>query len=355
MQVLHVIPEIKLGGVEVTALKAARLARDKGLEYRILCLEGVAPELEKEVERLGDKVQVLERGKWNLGKYISAYFWMRRETPDAILFSLWRSVPLLLLCRMFRMRVPLYRFVHNTGFSHKLDRWFSCLAERCADRVLTDCQETKKALVDRLCETQMTVIPYVVLDGKSATGAYEKERCHAIYLGRVNPVKGIESAIQLVSLVNQGGAELHLDVFGPLEMSTEAVQGVVERYGATQWIHYKGELNPGDVGRVLSRYLFLIQLSQREGLGISVLEAMGYGTVPVVTPVGEIKNNVRDGVNGLVVYPTEDGMTETAERLCELIENKVQWQSLSQSAIHYARSYPDYLSELKRFIAESDF
>ena len=46
---------------------------------------------------------------------------------------------------------------------------------------------------------------------------------------------------------------------------------------------------------------FFIQSSFSEGMGISVLESMQLGLVPIVTNVGNIKNYCKDNFNSIII------------------------------------------------------
>ena len=70
-----------------------------------------------------------------------------------------------------------------------------------------------------------------------------------------------------------------------------------------------------------------------EGLPMSLLECMGYGAVPVITPVGSIPTVVTDHQNGLFIKVKDTD--SIVEATTYLHENRNQLQLMSQAARHY--------------------
>ena len=80
---------------------------------------------------------------------------------------------------------------------------------------------------------------------------------------------------------------------------------------------------------------------------MSLLEAMAWGLVPVVSPVGGIPEVVADGVNGLLVQP--DDPADIAAALRRLIDDPVLRADLSAAARRTAEdrfSIPRYSEKL---------
>ena len=71
-----------------------------------------------------------------------------------------------------------------------------------------------------------------------------------------------------------------------------------------------GPAHRNNIPEIAKNYTHFIQLSEREGLAISVIEAMQLGLVPVVTPVGEIPNYCKHMFNSFIVNDLEEGLDE---------------------------------------------
>ncbi len=62
-----------------------------------------------------------------------------------------------------------------------------------------------------------------------------------------------------------------------------------------------GPVSINQIIELSASYDYYLQLSDFEGMAMSVVEAMQSGLIPIVTPVGEILNYIEDGSNGFIV------------------------------------------------------
>ncbi len=82
-----------------------------------------------------------------------------------------------------------------------------------------------------------------------------------------------------------------------------------------------------------------------EHFGISTVEAMGGGSVPVVINAGGQKEIVHGGVNGFLW----DDLSELKEKTMQLIENFELWEKISKESLSTAKSFAE-----KNFCKEED-
>jgi glycosyltransferase involved in cell wall biosynthesis len=80
----------------------------------------------------------------------------------------------------------------------------------------------------------------------------------------------------------------------------------------------------------------LLMTSSVEGFPLTIAESMAYGCIPLVTPVGEIKNMLFHEKNALFT-DTEKCVEETILILNSLSTNPEQMQALSKNAYLYAK------------------
>jgi glycosyltransferase involved in cell wall biosynthesis len=115
---------------------------------------------------------------------------------------------------------------------------------------------------------------------------------HILYVGRLSAEKGI---LELVDACR--GLPLEIVGDGPLR---EQVGGSI------------GFVPPAELGRRFERAAVVAVPSRREGYGVVVREAMGWGRPVVATGVGGLIDAVEDGVTGLVVPPRDVGALRDA-------------------------------------------
>jgi glycosyltransferase involved in cell wall biosynthesis len=65
-------------------------------------------------------------------------------------------------------------------------------------------------------------------------------------------------------------------------------------------------------------------------MALSVVEAMQLGLVPIITPVGEIKNYCVDGFNAIVI----DNEKTAVNKVLDILNNLESFQNLRKNAIN---------------------
>jgi glycosyltransferase involved in cell wall biosynthesis len=81
---------------------------------------------------------------------------------------------------------------------------------------------------------------------------------------------------------------------------------------------------------VLAAMDIFVLPSLKEGLGLSLMEAMAQGLAVIGTNVGGIKTLIQDGINGLLVTPADiNGLSGAT---ISLLENSAKRQDLGNNA-----------------------
>ena len=84
------------------------------------------------------------------------------------------------------------------------------------------------------------------------------------------------------------------------------------------------------IANYASHCSFFIQLSHHEGMAMSVVEAMQFGLVPIVTNVGEIERYCIDYKNSIIY----EGLQKTFNKVFELKKSEIDFQEISNNAIN---------------------
>lgn len=102
-------------------------------------------------------------------------------------------------------------------------------------------------------------------------------------------------------------------------------------------MHFLGEVSQARLAQLLARHDILLMPSRFEGLGLSLIEAMGAGCVPVVSRLSGVTDTVvTDGQNGCLVAP---GSVRAAQRaIGALVADPTALQRMSAAALETART-----------------
>jgi glycosyltransferase involved in cell wall biosynthesis len=122
----------------------------------------------------------------------------------------------------------------------------------------------------------------------------------AIYLGLISDSKGAFDLIAAVArLAPAARARLRLVMAGNGE--AERARRAVVQKGLSDCIEVRDWLDPQQRDRLLGESQLFILPSYREGLPMSMLEAMAWGLAPICSPVGSIAEVISHGCNGMLV------------------------------------------------------
>jgi D-inositol-3-phosphate glycosyltransferase len=185
-------------------------------------------------------------------------------------------------------------------------------------------------------------------EAKCAIGVPDTDRM-LLFVGRIEPLKGIETLIRAIALMRQAGVTdqhpHYLAVIGgdpnasPIDMDSEMVrlQQLSSELGLEDLILFLGKRSQSSLPYYYSAAEVLIMPSHYESFGMVALEAMACGTPVVASQVGGLAFLIQDGVTGYVV-PGGDPLA-LSERLTELITRPELRQQLGEQASAYARNY----------------
>lgn len=132
------------------------------------------------------------------------------------------------------------------------------------------------------------------------TGTAPSGSVRLISVGRLVDAKDYPTLFAAAATLRAEGREFSLSIVGDGDLRAN-VEANVARSGLNDTVRLLG--NRTDVGSLLQSSDAFVLSSRREGLPVSVLEALATGLPVVATKVGAIPDVVNDGENGLLVPP----------------------------------------------------
>ncbi|MDX9992719.1 MAG: glycosyltransferase [Anaerolineales bacterium] len=187
-------------------------------------------------------------------------------------------------------------------------------------------------------------------DAKEYVGIPKEDRM-ILFVGRIEPLKGVGTLIKAMSCLNLKEFErpAYLVVIGgdpnlPAEqMSAEMLrlQGLCEDLCMDRMVVFLGKREQGSLPYYYSAAEVLVMPSHYESFGMVALEAMACGTPVVASQVGGLAFLIQDGVTGFHV-PDQDE-DALCDRLNRILGDSSLRQRMGAAAAEYASRYSWHL------------
>ncbi len=166
-----------------------------------------------------------------------------------------------------------------------------------------------------------------------------------LYVGRVNPEKGLDILIKAFLKLPAGWK---LKIVGPYEISqggggTEYLSSLKALAG-TAPIEFTGPIfSAGDLNEVYqsaSVFIYPSTAEKGETFGLAPLEAMAWGTPPIVSDLSCFKDFITDGVNGLVFdHRKNDAVDQLAAKMNLLMSDADTRAAMGQEALKVGKTH----------------
>lgn len=157
-----------------------------------------------------------------------------------------------------------------------------------------------------------------------------------MYLGRLKEYKNIDIALKAFAQLLDELPHARFSIVGSGEL-LPTLKELVARLRISDNVEFLGKVPETDKARLLSKSWVVIQPSQLEGWGITVIEANASGTPVIASKVNGLIDSIVDGKTGLLVEKGSVRQFALAMRL--LARNESYRQQLSEEAIRWAKNF----------------
>jgi D-inositol-3-phosphate glycosyltransferase len=229
-----------------------------------------------------------------------------------------------------------------------------------ADRIIisTPAEQSQMEFLYRADSQKMIIIPPGVDTSRFYKISNDEARavigvpagdCMILYVGRIEPLKGVETLIRAISIMEKNGimhtCPHYLTIIGgdpeasPENMNAEMkrLQDLSTELGINDLIIFLGKRSQDTLPYYYSAAQIVVVPSHYESFGMVALEAMACGTPVVASQVGGLAFLVQEGVTGYVI-PDDDPQI-LVDRLTRLIKQPDLRKQMGQQAIEVAKSY----------------
>jgi len=171
---------------------------------------------------------------------------------------------------------------------------------------------------------------------QEATKKYPDVPGRILFVGRLEPMKGVDTLLDVFARVHAGfpNAQLHLVGDGTLRTKLWRQANAL---GIVKAVTFLGYLPPLGVAREFAEAEIFCALSRSEALGNVFLEAQASGCPVVATRVGGIPEIVEDLEAGLLV-PVDD-VTAATEAVETLLASTELRHTMAKKGMAFAKAY----------------
>ncbi len=286
---------------------------------------------------------------------IHSHYWMS-GIAAAMLKDAW-GIPIVhMFHTLGAMKNRIARHAEEREGQYRVDGEKQVLAR--ADRVIvaTPAERSQLQFLYQADARQMVIIPPGVdtsrfypipQDEARAYIGVSPDDCMALFVGRIEPLKGIDSLMKAVAILGMHDAAhpFYVAIIGgdpdaaPEEMTEEMarLQGLCDDLCLGQMALFLGKRAQDTLPYYYSAAEVLVMPSHYESFGMVALEAMACGTPVIASQVGGLAYLVRDGETGYhVPYDSPDVL---AEKLGALLGDEALRKRMGEQAASYAREY----------------
>jgi glycosyltransferase involved in cell wall biosynthesis len=197
-------------------------------------------------------------------------------------------------------------------------------------RFVVASESSRRDLFSRgIASSRICVIPYGLSRQASGAARVPRERFRVVYVGRLEPYKRIEVLLR-------AAAEL-LPRFPALEVviagrggDRARLERIASELGLATRARFAGFVSDAERDALYASARAAIQPSEKEGYGLSVIEANAFGTPVVASDSPGLRDAVRDGETGFLAEPGNS--SAFAERLAALLGDDALHARLSDAA-----------------------
>lgn len=164
---------------------------------------------------------------------------------------------------------------------------------------------------------KIEVIPHPLDDSFDVEHASDfREPIRLLYVGYLEPQKGVDKLVPILSALRENGLDVRLTVVGDGQERT-AIEQQTKRAGVQQWIDVRGYVPNAELPKIYAAHDVLIHPGiWEEPLARVYIEALATGTPIVTSEYGSIREIIGEG--GVTV----DGSVEDFERaIADLVTN----------------------------------
>ncbi|GLS84594.1 WecB/TagA/CpsF family glycosyltransferase [Paraferrimonas haliotis] len=247
----------------------------------------------------------------------------------------------------WRVSAPMVVSTHG-GFFHSK---FASMAKRLYFNTVTRlslrafqyvlaCSNNDLLRFSKINQKRLLLIENGVDVSKFANAASPQYQPHFIFIGRFSDNKRLPQLIDTLSEVNKiGSVKVRLSIIGKdWDNNKLLLTEKISTLNAQGWVSIYCELADDEIRALVSSASYICSASEYEGFGLTILEGMAAGLIPVVSDIASFNRIIHNAKVGLIT-PFNDP-AQDAKRIVQFCNHvSEQYQSLRSKAISASQEY----------------
>lgn len=350
MKILNLLAAGNTGGIEIL-LK--NIMQNNTLDNRICCLfdEG---EIYQELKEKTDKIFSLKEFNRNRKKIVNELVkYCKQEKIDIVIVH-HGGINCNLVYMMLKKQLPnikYIRYFHSCfdAFWDGRDKFLKNIVTRIvmqkainsSDKLIFISKVVRKSFEQHfhISEHKSTIvyngIPQDFLQSETKPH-FQDDEINMIFVGRLEKLKGVHILLKAFEQVYKQKSNVKLTIVGEGREESKLKQ-LAQETEAKNNIYFAGR-QKNIIQWLDNADIFVYPSICEEGFGISVVEAMSRGCVPITFYKGGIPELISDGKNGFLIKQTEEqALAEGIEKIIEM--KKEERQKMIENAIKTAKQF----------------
>jgi len=344
IRVVHLTHGLEIGGLEKLLVEFARHADRSKFELKFVSLSGRGA-LADDIEAAGWPVIAMDQPEGLRPGVVLRLATLLRTWQADVLHThdpktLIYGAPAARLARVGRI----IHTCHGNGLTPfpRAVRVFR-MAFWLADMMVCVSDDLARQMVETGIDPRKIHTVLNGIDTSFFSFASPKPGTNAVTVARLSPEKDIRTLIQAVAIIRETCPSFQLEIAGDGVCMAE-LQTMVRELGLDGHVRFLGQVR--DVRSVLERSGLFILPSLREGVSLTLLEAMACELPIVATRVGGTPEVVIEGETGLLVSPGSPG--ELAQAVLSLRQDPDGSRRMGEAARRRVEQHFD----IRRTVAE---
>mgnify|MGYP001161920185 CR=1 FL=1 len=334
------------GGAEVHFHETFTRIAKAGHHVTLLCSRYPGAEVHESI----DGITVIRNG-WKLTFNLTVPWFYHRhlahEAFDIIIEDL-NKIPFFLPCFTKRPVLALLHHLFGTAVFRETNPIFAAyvyLTERLIPAVYRRCffEVVSESSRDELIRMGLSSDQITVIHNGIDTRLYEhidvldqKEAALIVYMGRLKRYKNVDHLIQAMTMVRESVPDARLCIIGTGDQR-KALEAMCRSMHLTDAVKFTGFISDQDKVGILRQATVAAFPSDKEGWGLTVIEANACYTPVVATDVPGLRDAVVHGETGVLI-PLGD-REAMARALISLIQDRQERERLARNAANRALQF----------------